>query len=491
MRLKQILPAFFFVLSAMISVTGVYAQAWDWTAPEPASDSLADNHNAILEEVLYNGNYTYMLFWERSGIPGSTSIFCRDLYAMDEPFQVVNGDQFHCTNPRIINTYFYDDDTLFYLFYESDQNGNSDIYYIVYTLNGFTGPALFTGSDEDESHLRCNESGYMVWQEGDRIKSSQLYKYNSPFYFTEPVTIDNINCGVPDIDVGYNSYVAYLKQQNDSTYIFLNTWNGSWPESVRLSGADEIASLRFASGTCWDEGGVISWESIDNTIHTIHAMSLYGYNEYLSGFQQAMMAFSPAMAIYYIPVEDFYESGLLTFTYGTDTGNDVYMGNQEYYISPNIDDYFNLSNSLGFKINPVIFQGREVEYPWRDMYVIWEAYRSGYWQLFYSHKWMFCGGGIDEQQSTAISGLNIFPNPVKNTCDISYTLSERSYVSIQLCTPDGKQVTLMEKTMQEKGEQVYKLDFERMLPGNLFAGVYLIKVQAGNNIVSGKIIRVK
>jgi hypothetical protein len=489
MKPKDLFRAICVVLLTTLSATGLFAQIYGWSDPAPASDSVTDNRNAILKDVLYNGDFTYLLFWERSEDPGSTSIYCRNIYEMDEPFPVVSGQNFHCTNPRIIET-SYDNDTLFYLFYESDQNGNSDIYYTIYTLNGFTEPVLFAGSASDESHFRCNINGFMAWKEGDKIKTARLYRDNSPFTITIPVTLDSSGCSMPDVSLAYDPhYVVWHKQQNDSSYIMMKYWDGSLPGSILYRSSVDITSLKFAAGSCSDESEVISWENVDNGFHTIHALSLYSNDEFVSFFEQEGL-FSPSMAIYYIPVETFYESGILTFIYGSEQDNDVYINEDAYQIPIYIWDYYNFSSSPYLEANPIIFQGKYTDIDNRDMFLIWESSRNEHWQLFFSFTSIYCGGGINEQEMTVISGLNIFPNPVKNACDINYSLSERSTVSIQLCSTNGKQVTLMDQTIQEKGDQVFRFDFERILPGNIFAGVYLIKVQAGNNLVSGKIIRV-
>ena len=489
MKPKDFFSVIIFIIQFIMGISGLYAQ--EWTEPAAISDSVSDNRNPLLKEVIYNGFFSYMLFWERSADTTSTDIYCRNFYNMDEPFPVVGSENIHCSNPRIISTIYFDNDTLFYLFYETDQNGNSDIYYKIYTYNGFTEPVLFAGSESDETHFRCNDGGAMIWQEGDKIKSARLYKFNSPFIITDPVTVDSVNCSSPDVSIGYSywdTYFTWLKQENDSTYIYLDNWNGS--QSERLAGSDEITSLRFASGTCMDEAPVISWENIENDIHTIHAKALFSYDEYISDFQQES-AFSPAMTVYYTPVEDFYVSGFLTFIYAVEQNNDVYVNTDDFYISPEIEYYLNISDSPYLEANPAIFQGEFASFPYRDMFLIWESKRNDYWQLFYSFGSMLCAGSVEEQQISPVIDLKIFPNPVSNACDISYVLKEKYPVSILLFSPDGKQVILMNEMVQDKGEQICHLYFDQLFPVNTYSGLYMVKVQVGNGIATQKIIRIR
>jgi hypothetical protein len=212
--------------------------------------------------------------------------------------------------------------------------------------------------------------------------------------------------------------------------------------------------------------------------------------EYTSFFQQNF-PFNPAMAIYYIPVLFLYESGYLTFIYGSEQDNDVYVNTDEFQFSPFIWDYTNLSASSTIESNAVLFQGDFLPYPYRDMFIIWESYRNGHWQLFYTHQEIFCGGGIDEDQNSVISGLTIFPDTAHNIGEINYILSEKSPVSINLFTTDGKQITLLDHKIQDKGEQHFGFDVKKIFPGNSSTSLCLVQVKAGGHVVSVKIILTK
>jgi len=206
-------------------------------------------------------------------------------------------------------TNFMDDDTLFYMFYESDQNGNTDIFYKVYYTLGFGEPVILAGTLEDETHFRCDVNKGMVWQEGDKIKFAQLKYWNTPFYITDPVVIDSIGCHSPDVNEA--SIITYLKYGADTSAVYYTYKSGSaWTDPILIAIPGDNASLRFSGGTCGDDGGLgipmLVWENILNGEHRIRAWDLY-WEEFISEFTQDS-PFLPDIALYMIPVDILSES---------------------------------------------------------------------------------------------------------------------------------------------------------------------------------------
>ena len=95
----------------------------------------------------------------------------------------------------------------------------------------------------------------------------------------------------------------------------------------------------------------------------------------------------------------------------------------------------------------------------------------------------------------AVSGINnplvdelslkIAPNPFSNSASITYDLSEKQMVSIQLFDLLGKEIsTLLEET-QSIGNQSISIDKDKL---NLKSGVYFVKLWIGNRSLTQKII---
>jgi hypothetical protein len=83
-------------------------------------------------------------------------------------------------------------------------------------------------------------------------------------------------------------------------------------------------------------------------------------------------------------------------------------------------------------------------------------------------------------------GLRItnWPNPFIESTTFLYTVNEASHVSLQVFNSFGQLVAEPVNKIQPKGEQHVKWD-----AGNLPAGMYYFRLQAGGQVGSGKIIK--
>lgn len=89
-----------------------------------------------------------------------------------------------------------------------------------------------------------------------------------------------------------------------------------------------------------------------------------------------------------------------------------------------------------------------------------------------------------EDISEKLTSLNIFPNPVTNEFAISFDLKSNEQLSASIYSLDGQ---LSRELMNEKVQQGY---FNRSFDvQGLPAGIYLVKLNAGNASVTKKIIK--
>jgi hypothetical protein len=470
----------------------VTAQYYMWSEPQQATDSLTDNRNPLIIDLQFNGTNDYFIFWEKSEDASATSICYKRFYEPEEPVVLKQAPNVHFRNVQVINVYYYYSDTLFYLFYESDQNGNFDIYYQVYTEQGFGDPVLFAGSPEDETHFRCEPNGGLVWLQGDKVRTSTLDRWNSPYHFTDPITIDSIGCYSPAISEG-NSRVAWLKSVDGNNHIYYSDNFGSgWSAPQLLYDIGDNASLNFATSTCGWTGGfgdVIVWENIFDGIHTIVAHNFWD-EDFIAGFSQDGL-YQPEIAVYFMPVDNFLFESFMTFVNLEEGNGDIYVSDWTLSIgiSPYIEEYANISNTANQESNPRFFNGQCV---WEscELIDIWESNRSnGHWQLYYSiNGEIGCQGGTPESNLPALPQMDISPNPARSSCDVNYTLKEDDHISLDLITMDGRQIRLVDNEFRQKGEYSYHLDIEKLLPGGAASGIFLVKLQSSGGAVTKRLV---
>jgi hypothetical protein len=93
------------------------------------------------------------------------------------------------------------------------------------------------------------------------------------------------------------------------------------------------------------------------------------------------------------------------------------------------------------------------------------------------------GDGIGRITNYELRIMN-YPNPFIESTTFSYTLKESSQVILQIYNSFGQLVAEPLNTTQAKGEHQVQWN-----AGNLPAGMYYYRIQAGSKIGSGKIIK--
>lgn len=82
-----------------------------------------------------------------------------------------------------------------------------------------------------------------------------------------------------------------------------------------------------------------------------------------------------------------------------------------------------------------------------------------------------------------VSEYTVFPNPLSNTCLLQYSLTESTYVKVDITDLTGRVVYTVSNNWQEKGWQSVRLN-----DINLDNGVYLVNVIMSNGTATKKII---
>ena len=79
--------------------------------------------------------------------------------------------------------------------------------------------------------------------------------------------------------------------------------------------------------------------------------------------------------------------------------------------------------------------------------------------------------------------INVYPNPVRGTAQFNFTLTESANVSYQVYDLAGRMIVNSELGFYGAGEHTATLNTE-----NLTTGSYIIRVQTGNTMNTGKFL---
>ena len=78
----------------------------------------------------------------------------------------------------------------------------------------------------------------------------------------------------------------------------------------------------------------------------------------------------------------------------------------------------------------------------------------------------------------------VFPNPFAESVKIRYTLKQKANVVLSVYSIQGQQLKLLVNSVKEKG--TYEANFNA---AKLSAGMYFYRLQAGNEVKTGKLIK--
>jgi hypothetical protein len=479
----------FLLLGIVLIITSqTLAQLYTWSTPVPFSDSLSDNTGATMKYLnFYDGNDFYV-FWTKSEDPSSSDIVARRYYAMDEPVYVVDEGDYHYRNPQIIPLdNFQYPDTLFILFYESDIDGDFDIYYQKYTPSGFTTPAALTINDHDDLNLEVDNSGGIIWESNGSIFFTYLhgtYAYEQ-IYFDTISAVDSVLCSNPSLSKqqsgAYPLYLSWEKIVNDTARIILkefdyNTWN--WMENRIISMDGMSYQPKFSEGSLSEVPASLCWDT-----HFSDSSVIVGYDlseEYFMPEFKQVMPFNPHFFNVFIGVDWLWSYAVLTFEVEDQEQTDIYGGDGGLYAY--LMDYVNISNSQAIDRNPYLFGGYFGTY--QDVINIWESHRNGHWQLFSAQITVPVWGSAGELKDENILNLNAEPNPFHKATKLSFDIQSEGEYDLMLIDVNGRVLNYWTYNF-ETGHNEIKLALLESLP----SGIYYVRVKKDGSQKGIKLIK--
>ena len=96
------------------------------------------------------------------------------------------------------------------------------------------------------------------------------------------------------------------------------------------------------------------------------------------------------------------------------------------------------------------------------------------------------GGGVGLNEISTESSqntLNIFPNPTSNQTTIFFKLHEQDEITLSLFSLSGQEIRQMFSGKKSQGTHRFEIDCS-----NLSNGIYLVKLQSGNEIITQKLL---
>lgn len=473
-------------LYILIILLGVAANAqsqdtWGdtWGPPYPLTDSLTDNVNAtlsILPQEVWQPDTLYML-WERSSDPFSTGIYARNLTTMAGPFMVAAQLNVHFKHPRVFRR--GTGDTLFYFSYETDMNGNWDLYYSILMKNEVAlGPYPFIQSSLNERTLNWGNSMFFTWEKEGNIYAKE--------FFSDTVHLAGDSCHNP-ISLS-SAIVAYEMALGTEIGAFFSiyddighNWTGPFP--IDISGTN--THLTFGNDSYGAGGSILFWQNNNGTFWTIKGfdpnfITYYSFNNF-----PGCNNISPSYCYVNITTYQTFPAFCTFSTFASDV-----TGNMEIYVNNVLGDtiYSNLSGYSGIDAHPQLFNNFNTLFGALDnqLFDIWESYRGGHWQLWATKMDFLTGEGNLKNQ---FARMKCSPNPFTDLTRIEYFIREEGSTCFTIFDLNGKKIVNMNSTSEGNGKHSVTWNGRDGSGALVPAGIYVCALNTGNTVSRCKIIR--
>jgi hypothetical protein len=472
---------------------------YEWGEKEPLTDSVSNNTNPFLYHG-YNGAEAIMIMtWENSSDTASSAIYFKDLLLSGQPQIVAADPGIHYTQPKILHV--DNNDSLFYLFYESDQGGDQDIYYKKYTSDGnFHGPFPLDTGEFDQKDFHPGNAGYwgkshnerftlntMAWTSGGNLVTCNLEYSADTFTLTDPVLLDSGNCSSPVII--NDEFIYYIREDDTGSFIYMvekiyPSWEWDDPEVFYNDGdCYNLCKDIMAFGPMY-----ITWSADSSGLfRNVIASSwppFYGYS--YGPLHDAPL--DPAVTSVVIgvrPEDAQFDLFYLAFPYPENENDEIFM-NPDFMFP---GEFLNFSQSGTSCRNPGFYMGEHYPWNWACFYVylVWEELRNGHWQIFHS-KTIMCLGGIEDHRGNN-NQVKIYPNPFRDGVTIDYHLNSKEQIRISVFDVQGKEIKVLNTGGQAAGHhQVWWDGCDEA--GNLFpAGLYLVRLSCDGFVSSLRVIK--
>ena len=466
----------------------IQSQTFVWKPPQAVSDSISVNKNAVIKFIDYTDGPGYYAFWERSTDSVSSDIFVKNMYSTEDPQAFIDEGDFRYQNPQLINSRFsYPVDSIFYLVYESDINGNKDIFVVSASASTISDPVAVTTDINDDLHMRCNNAGSIVWSnEGKIMHASIIDMYSSSWYVSEPIVISDSNSYKPVINCAGEwypgEYIAW-EQPGDSNiaiyYSYRNNPDSLWSLPILLQDTGYNTNLRF-NNDFWDIGmSLMVWDSKKNDTIQILGYDFFEDYFYTSEFHQNT-SFKPTILPIIILVSEFYLDGFFAFQWEQAGQTDILVSDGPW-IPSQIYEYVNISDVIYNDRNPQLFEGNEYSY-YKDIILIWESERNNKLQLW-SSIYSMPMGGVGESTEDDLQ-MKVYPNPFTNSTTIEYELYSVSNIQFTVYNMMGEVVYEIANRIMPQGSHTVTWS-----PGPLPVGLYYAVLRSEEGVSVVKMVK--
>nr|NQU92361.1 T9SS type A sorting domain-containing protein [Bacteroidota bacterium] len=469
MKKKCLLYCILPVLLIILVASSTNAQSI-WSTPQPFTTSMSDKSNPYLCIV---NNFGEILLWEEKADSNFTAIYYKKYLSSEDPFILYFESGVDLRNPQVMEAYG-NSDTLFYVFFEKDYGNKTEIYYAKCAADGgVSSPVPFAvQGDYNLCYMANNE--LVAWISDSNLLVSQREYLGGIWGFSAPDTLYSGNItDLALLDYNYLSWLLDGEQQDTILYSFLHYQNG-WTTPDVIATETEIVSLEGVDFPVFGALVAIAWTYREDDVWRINNCELYSWEPSFYPLEitsDTPFDFDIITADMITDPEEYLPIGYhMAYCMEVSGFNEIFTCEDINYSGT---QYTQLSFLETESKNPKLFGGESVGGYGFWMYLVWEAYVDGYWQLYYSRTLHYYGA-IEENSLS--NDIQIFPNPASHFIRIEN--SKELNLTIRLFDVSGKLVY----ENRQKADEI-SIDIR-----TLVKGIYFIQITDREKYLTQKML---
>ncbi len=488
----------FGVLILMGWIAGVQAQL-PWSAPELLVNTVGENLSpqfvrgdafAILDFQL-----PHILLWERRH-PDHSRIFLKDFTHPNQEVPLtpaVTG--VYVTHPRgtfIVRS--HPDSTILLIVWQSNENGNADLFSGEYRNGELTHIRQITTSPERDRNADLFVTG-LVWENSRSIYFS---RYNPDAHsWSTPLRLDSLSCAHPALSGQYDGFTVVYEKTVTSGVAIARLTSGSggqqWGSSYIWSAGGENHLPRFARGLpfipMWEHRDGGDWDiAVGRDWFGSSPVRFSAADEqHPAGAENPIVQASRPQN----PVDIW--TMYLAFQSNESGDWEIYVNDFPY----DGNTLRNISQHPGWDGNPVVSEFSPVDmglYRSR-LWVAWERIENGVSQIWGSFTEVDLVGIPPEPRpvSERFELYPNYPNPFNPTTTITFYLSQASHSTLEVFDLTGHKIKTLVNRRLPAGYHTVQWDGtnDAPTPVRVTSGVYLYRLQVGDQAKVRKMVLIR
>jgi hypothetical protein len=461
------------ILLLFLTIPGFSQPQMIWTDPVAFTDSVSDNFNVSMPGLFSYGNGFLMAAWEKRIDANTTALFGRDVMSFSTPFPILSQPDVQYRQPCVVN--WISGDTLCVVIYETNQNGNWDIYGSKILQNG-TVAATFPirNTSADEINFRYSTGRGMVWEENGAIIISNYQIGNDPSLMTT-LTIDAGECHEPVISGGNCAWIKSTGMDSILWYSAFHYDTQSWSAPMQLS---DGVNKNLAMG---DDYSSLTWQKKEGDFWRLKIGDLYSQTYTSVGDFEGSNNIDPALTSALIVTKQ-YPGQAAFYSFSSDV-----TGNFEVYVNQSLFDttFFNISNHPTLNLHPQFYSSMEYLIGYETIFLFWESLRNHHSQIWMSH--MDIPEGIEDHEQGTVPTIQNSPNPFAESTRICYSLVQECHTSLIVYDLFGKQIVVLQNGRSQKGYHTLNWDGKDGNGNPVPPGIYVCSLRANEHTIQRKL----